>query len=313
MRFLIIGAGGLGGYFGARLVQAGQDVTFLLRDRRAGQIAQNGLVVRSPMGDVTLRDIQTVSRAELSARGADATPFDVVIVGCKAYDLDDTMASFAPAVGPDTMILPVLNGFSHVQVLQQRFGAANVIGGYCMISAALDGEGNVIHYNKGHKLAFGEWDGPVTPRVQALADAMSGGNFESVLSTRIQGEMWEKWVQIATLAGMTCLMRGAVGTIIQSGGELFVSTLLDECLSIARANGQTPTEATVKRIHAVATDPESPMTASMCKDLERGGQVEADHLIGDLIARRPAGAASPTMLDVVFLHLKTYERRRAAV
>jgi len=147
-----------------------------------------------------------------------------------------------------------------------------------------------------------------------LSDAMVGANIENVLSPRIQGEMWEKWVQIATLAGMTCLMRGAVGTIIQSGGEAFVSALFDECLAIARANGQDPAETIIKRIRSVATDPESTMTASMCKDLERGAQVEAQHLIGDLIARRPAtaAAAAPTMLDLVFLHLKTYERRRAS-
>lgn len=318
MRFLIIGAGGLGGYFGARLVQNAADVTFLLRERRAGQIAANGLSVRSALGDVTLRDVRTVSRAQLAERGADASPYDVILVGCKAYDLDDTMASFAPAVGPDTMILPILNGMSHVQALQQRFGPVNVLGGYCKISVALDADGTVVHYNTGHQLAFGEWNGDVTPPVQALADAMAGANFNGTLSSRIQGEMWEKWVQIATLAGMTCLMRGPVGTIIESGGEAFASALCDECLSIAVANGQQPSDEVVRRIRRTATDPTSTVTASMCKDLERGAQVEAQHLIGDLIARRPAHAtsltvATPTLLDVVFLHLKTYERRRLAV
>ena len=150
MRFLVVGAGALGGYFGGRLLAAGGDVTFLLRPGRAAQIARNGLVIRSGAGDLTLPSPPRVLAEDIGA------PYDVVIVGCEAYDLAQTMESFAPAVGPDTAILPVLNGMRHLDQLAARFGGDKVLGGYCMISATLDAEGTVVHFGDMHGLSFGE-------------------------------------------------------------------------------------------------------------------------------------------------------------
>jgi 2-dehydropantoate 2-reductase len=304
MRILVVGAGALGGYFGGRLLEAGQDVTFLLRPRRAAALARNGLIVRSPLGDLHLPAPPYVT--------ADAVggPYDVVIVGCKAYDLDDTMASFAPAVGADTAILPLLNGMGHMDRLAARFGRERVLGGWCMISAALDQHGVVQHFNDMHGLSYGEQDGSRSARIDAIEAAFADANFAARASDRILQEMWEKWVFIASLAGLTCLMRGTVGDVVAAGAGDIGLAMLDEANAIAASQGFAPRAEATERSRRALTMPGSPMTASMFKDIERGAPTEGDHLIGDLLARSGDPARFP-MLRVADAHLKTHAARRA--
>jgi 2-dehydropantoate 2-reductase len=183
MRILVVGAGALGGYFGGRLKEASRDVSFLVRPRRAEQLAKSGLVVRSTKGDINIAAPQTVLSENLRA------PFDLILLSCKAYDLQGAMDSFAPAVGADTAILPLLNGMKHMDLLAARFGAGAVLGGQCIISATLDGEGRVLHLNDLHFVSFGEQNGAKTQRVTAIAAAFSGAKFDSQLSTAILQEM----------------------------------------------------------------------------------------------------------------------------
>jgi 2-dehydropantoate 2-reductase len=304
MRFLVVGAGALGGYFGGRLLDAGEDVTFLLRPRRAAQLAKTGLVVKSPHGNVHLPAPPSVQSADI------AGPYDVVIVGCKAYDLAETMESFAPAVGPGTAILPVLNGVRHLDDLAQRFGKERILGGLCMISAALDDEGAVLHLSDVHGLTYGELDGSRSARVNALQAAFGKARFDAVASDRILQDMWEKWVLIASAAGMTCLMRAAVGDIVRAGAADLSLGMVDECAAIAARNGFALRPAALERAHAIVTAPDSLMTASMFKDIERGSPIEADHIVGDLLQRGGAGH-SLSLLRVAYAHLKAYEVRRA--
>lgn len=309
MRILIVGAGALGGYFGARLLQAQQDVTFLLRPGRAAQLQHTGLVVHSAFGDLALPPPPHVLAEQLDQ------PYDVVIVACKAYDLEHTMTSFAPAVGPATMILPLLNGIGHLGQLAARFGEPHVLGGLCLIAATLDADGAVHHLNDVHKLEFGERDGSTSARVQALAAVFALAAFDSEASAEIMQDMWEKWVFIAAAAGITCLMRGSVGDIIAGGGLDLVKTLLAECGSIARANGYAPRPSATARALKVLTDADSTLTASMLRDMRHGGAIEAEQIIGDLISRgRNKNQMPMSMLRVVYAHLKTYEaaRTRAA-
>lgn len=212
MKTLIVGAGALGGYFGARLLAAGKDVHFLVRERRQQQLATRGLAVRSPRGDLTIPDPPTV-RAEQIAEHA-----DIVVVACKAYDLDATMDSFAPAVGPHTVLLPLLNGMAHIDRLSARFGAGKVLPGLCFISASLSDDGSVLHHGAMEQIVFGERDGGRSERVDAIVAAWSPPGFELVASEQIVQEMWEKWVFIAALAGLTTLMRAAVADIMQADG-----------------------------------------------------------------------------------------------
>ncbi len=303
IRILVVGAGAIGGYFGGRLLEAGRDVTFLVRPRRAGELSANGLVIRSPFGNATISKPPTVLAEKLSGS------FDLVLLSCKAYDLDGAIASFAPAVGPDTAILPLLNGMRHMDVLDNRFGPAHVLGGQCFIAATLNEQREIVHLNDAHDLSFGERDGARSARAEAIALAFSSANFKTRFSEIIVQEMWEKWVFIATSAGITSLMRAAVGDIVAAGGAYLAMTLLDECAAIAGREGFPPRPEPKERVRAMLTAAGSLLTASMLRDIERGGAIEADHIVGDLLWRGEEGA-NP-LLRIVYAHLKAYEARRA--
>lgn len=304
MKWLVVGAGAIGGYFGGRLLQAGRDVTFLLHARRQEQLKSTGLSIASPFGAAHLADPPTVRAEQLGA------PCDVVLVSCKAYDLASAMDAFAPAVGPQTAILPLLNGLSHVAALQRRFGADHVLGGMCVISVALDEAGAVRHLNQAHRLVWGELDGQRTPRIDAIQREFAGVAFDAQWSDNVQQEMWEKWVLIATVAGATCLMRAAVCDIVTAGDRDFIVRLFEECSGVAAANGFAPRPEARERMLAFATNPESTLTASMMKDMERGARIEGEHIIGELIAHAGAGAAALRLLPLVHTHLRAYEARR---
>jgi 2-dehydropantoate 2-reductase len=251
MRVLVVGAGAIGGYFGGRLLEAGRDVTFLVRPRRAAELARTGLVIRSQFGDVDLPVPPMVTEDTLRE------PFDIVLLSCKAYDLDDAMAAFAPAVGPQTVILPLLNGIRHLDALKARFGANHVLGGQCLISAVLDPNGHIVHLSDSHSLSFGERDGLRSAHVEAIAAVLSSAGFEARPSEAILQEMWEKWVFIATAAGITCLMRASVGDIVAANGAGLATALLEECAAIAARAGFPPRENSLQRSRALFTTPGS--------------------------------------------------------
>lgn len=305
MRYLVVGAGALGGYFGGRLLEAGHDVTFLLRPGRARALQQTGLVVKSRFGDLALPP-----PPYLLAESIPGT-FDVVIVACKAYDLAGTMSSFAPAVGTETAILPLLNGMRHLDDLKSRFGTNNVLGGLCVISATLDAAGEIRHLNDLHALTFGELDGASSDRVEKMQRDFSVAKFDGRSTSQILQEMWEKWVFIATAAGLTCLMRASIGDIVEAGATDLSLQLLEECREIATANGFAPGASSIERFRSAVTAAGSPLTASMLKDIERGAPVEADHVVGDLLARARHEPPRASLLRVAYAHLKAYEARRA--
>jgi len=304
MRILVVGVGALGGYFGGRLMAAGRDVTFLVRTRRAAQLAKIGLVIRSPCGDLNLPKPPTVTAENLRE------PFDLILLSCKAYDLDGAMHSFAGAVGPKTVILPLLNGMKHMDLLGARFGAGAVLGGQCLISATLDPEGRILHLNNLHLLSFGEQNGAKSARAEPIAAALSGAGFDSHLSSAILQEMWEKWAFIAAAAGIGCLMRGAFGDIVAAGAGHFGTELFAECCAIAAANGFPPGGAAIERSRGMITASGSPIAPSMLRDIERGAPIEADHIVGDLLDRGGHAADRFPLLQIAFAHLKTYEARR---
>ena len=304
MRTLIVGAGALGGYFGARLMQADRDVTFLVRPRRAAQLAKTGLVVKSKLGDAHFPSPPIVLAENI------AGPYDLILVGCKAYDLAPTMESFAPAVGPGTAVLPYLNGMKHIDSLSERFGKERIIGGLALISATLDDQGIVLHLNEAHTLTYGELDGASTPRMAAIAQAFAGANFDARTSHTIVHELWEKWVFIASLAGTTCLMRALIGDVERAGAADIALGIFEECSAIAASQGHPPRTAAVERGRTMVSTPGSTLAASMMKDIERGGKIEGEQIIGDLLSRGRAAGVETPLLRVVHAHLKSYEARR---
>jgi 2-dehydropantoate 2-reductase len=306
MRILVVGAGAIGGYFGGRLLQAGRDVTFLVRPRRAAELADAGLVIKSPNGDVTQKNPPTVQADTLTEQ------FDVVLLSCKAFDLDDAIKSFAPAVGPQTSIIPLLNGMSHLDVLDQKFGRERVLGGLCAIAVTLNDKREVVQLAPMQSLNFGERDGQKSDRVRAISETFASGNFGSVASENILQEMWEKWVFLASLAASTSLMRTSVGIILAvPGGKDFMLGMLDECSAVASAEGHAPSGPFFQRTRGMLTADGSQMTASMFRDIKAGAPVEADHVIGDMIARGDAAKVPVPKLRTAYTHLKAYEKQRA--
>jgi|SRR5271166_2279216 len=301
MRILVVGAGSTGGYFGGRLAQAGRDVTFLVRPARAEHLRETGLQIVSPHGDVTL----TPKLVTAAAIGA---PFDVVLLTVKAFALDPALDDMAPAVGSETMILPVLNGMKHVDRLRDRFGEGAVIGGACKVAAAIDERGRIVQFTGLQDFTYGEMNGSATPRIKALDAVMQGAGFDARLSPAITREMWEKWVLLAALGGINCLMRGAIGEIEAApGGAEFALAFLDEVVSVVRMVGEAPSEAAVAGAKAMLTTKGSPATSSMYRDLQSGARIEADQIIGDLLDRgRRAGVTTP-LLAVAYTHLAIYQ------
>jgi len=306
MRILVIGAGATGGYFGGRLLQHGRDVTFLVREARAAALARDGLRIRSPKGDADIAAPPTLLARDLRE------PFDLILLSCKAYGLAQAIDDFAPAVGPHTAILPILNGMRHLDVLEARFGADKVLGGQCVIAATLDGDGAIRHLNATHGLTFGERDGADTARMRAIAATLSGAGFDARPSGAVLQEMWNKWVFLATLAGITCLMRAPVGDIVAApGGSEAVLALLEACRATAERAGHAPDEAALQRARDMLTEAGSTLTASMLRDLEHGYPIEADHVIGDMLSRSGGRPGDGSLLAVVYAQLKAYEAGRA--
>src|SRR6202171_5628860 len=259
MRILVVGAGAIGGYFGGRLLQAGRDVAFVVRPRRAAELADAGLVIKSPNGDVTLKNPPTVQADKLTQK------FDVVLLGCKAFDLDDAIRSFAPAVGAQTAIIPLLNGMRHLDVLDESFGNDRVLGGQCGIAVTLDEHRHVVQLTPVFQsLTFGERDGTMSKRVRDIAETFAAGNIGSQASENIMQDMWEKWVLLATIAGSTSLMRAPVGLILAApGGRDFMLGVRDECSAVAKAADYAPREALVTRLTGMLTTEGWTLTASM--------------------------------------------------
>lgn len=305
MRILVLGAGAVGGYFGGRLAEAGADVTFLVRPGRARQLAERGLVVRSRFGDIE-RPVPTVGRDDIPG------PFDLVILTCKAYDLADAMEAVAPAVGPESAVLPLLNGLAHMEALDARFGAERVLGGICHIAATMTAEGEIRHLNPLQVLTLGPRAGGPSPLCAAVADLLKDTPVKVVVSDAILLNMWEKFVLLASMAAMTCLMRGAVGDIVAAEeGEAVTLETLDECVRVATAAGYAPRDKVLEQTRALQTERGSTFAASMLRDIEKGGPIEGDHIVGDMLGRaRALGVATPN-LRLAYCHLQAYQARRA--
>ena len=306
MKILIVGAGSTGGYFGARLMQAGRDVTFLVRPARAAALRGTGLQVLSPLGNFGVVP-------KLVQAGEIDQPFDVVLVTVKAFGLSGAIEDFAPAVGPHTMILPVLNGMKHVDDLQARFGAERVVGGVCRVSTTLDAQGRIVHLAPLHELMYGELDGRSSARIEALHAFMSDAGFDAKLSTHIAQDLWNKWILLATLGGICALARGNVGEIAATdGGGDFVRAFFAEAVAVAAAAGFAPSPQAGDFTLGVLTAAGSPLTSSMYRDLMAGERVEVDQILGDLRARARRANVPTPLISAAFIQLDIHQRRRAA-
>lgn len=303
MRFLILGAGATGGFFGARLVEAGADVTFLVRERRAAHLKADGLVLSGPQGTLRI-PVNVIVRAE------PGDSYDVVILSCKAYDLVPAIEAVGAAVGPGSTVLPLLNGLAHYRALDERFGEGRVLGGLCHLAATLAPSGEIQQLFPINSLTFGERRGGRSPRCDALHSVLGRIRSDVRYSENLMFDAWEKWVMLAALAGMTCLMRGSVGDIVAAQGRELTETLLDECARIAARSGYPIPEGRLAQTRALLTQPGATFTASMLRDIERAGPTEGEHILGDLLKRARELGVSTALLPIAYTHLQVYELRR---
>jgi 2-dehydropantoate 2-reductase len=305
MRLLVVGAGSTGGYFGGRLAEAGADVTFLVRAARAAQLRESGLRIVSPRGDVTLNP-------QLITAGAVSQPYDAVLLAVKGFQLEAALEEIAPAIGPETMILPVLNGMRHMDILARRFSLQNLVGCALKVATVLEDDGRVVQLGPGQDLAYGELDGSLSSRIQALDAFMHQADLGARLSATIAREMWEKWVLLAALGAITCLMRGTIGDIEACPeGASFALRLLDEVTSIITTVGERPSEAFIDAARGQLTAKGSAFASSMFRDVQRGRPIEVEEIIGDLLGRgSTAGIAAP-LLSCAYIHLLVYQNQLA--
>ncbi|MDJ0473158.1 ketopantoate reductase family protein [Pantoea eucalypti] len=304
MRILMAGAGATGGYFGARLIQAGQDVTFLVRERRYQQLQTHGLVLQTLQGTEKFQP-QLIQASTLKSH------YDLIIVTVKSFALDQVMDDITPAVGPATLIMPILNGMRHIATLQQRFGEDKVIGGLCKINATLGDQGEVIQMTPLHQLLYGALDGNNDARLQRVDAALRDCQVDTLFSDNIMHELWEKWLLLSTLGAVCCLARGNTQQILTSrGGEALLQGVFTEILSVITAEGYQPRPAVTARIFELLNNPATPMTSSMYRDLTQGSDIEADQVIGDLLLRAKRNGLATPLLNAVDVNLQVYLQQR---
>ncbi|MBL0387742.1 ketopantoate reductase family protein [Tumebacillus sp. ITR2] len=304
MRFLVVGAGAVGGYFGGRLVQKGEDVTFLVRPGRRSQLEKTGLVIESLHGDWA-SDVKTL------VAGEKAEPFDVVLLSVKAYHMEQIVEELRPYVSEQTLVMPLLNGYQHFEDLWAAFGQERVLGGVCFISTTLDAEGRIVHTSPRHDVTFGEWSGGRSARVEKVLEHMSGAEFNVVLSENAQRDVWHKYIFIAVMSGITSLFRSSIGPIMaDSHGHATCKRLLAEIVEITKAAGAPASEDVEELTYKGILNTPAPMKASMLLDLEKGLSVETDHIHGYLLSlaeKHGRSTAEFPVLQAVHGVLRVYE------
>jgi 2-dehydropantoate 2-reductase len=347
MRILVVGAGAVGGFFGAKLAQAGRDVTFLVREQRAESLRADGLRVRPLKGDEFAIAARTVTAQQLAGSvgggdaggggaggGGDASggdsreeasatvegglprndAFDLVLLSVKSYALEQSLEDVAPAIGPGTVILPLLNGMRHIDMLRERFGAQHVIGGLCLVATQLDDDGAIRQVGPSGVISYGEFDGTVSERMLEIDAALAEAGFSTTLSRTIEHDMWEKWMMLAAGGALTTLLRAPVGPIIAApGGTAAATAIVDETFAVATAAGFAPREEARGRIVKTLTEPGSRFTTSMYRDLSQGRDVEADQVVGDLARRGRESAVDVTWLELAYTSLFVYRESLGAV
>lgn len=306
MRILILGAGGIGGLLGARLIEAGADVTFLVRDKRKGQLDEQGLHIESPFGNAKLA-VQAKLKSEIEPR------YDLVLLTCKAFDLPSAIDTIRPAMSGSTAVLPLLNGLAHIALLNQKFGERNVIGGTARMQVTLTPKGVVRQLNDWQTIAFGEQDGSSSQRVTDFKALLDKTPIEGKISPDIMRELWLKLVHLSTVAGMTCLMRANLGEIVRTPeGSALLKRFFETNARIAVHAGYGPDEKFTQTYRELFSKRHSLYEASMLRDLEKGGPIESEQILGFML-QKCREANQPDALHVAaYTHVKAYEQRRAA-
>lgn len=294
MRTLIVGAGATGGAIGARMLAAGRDVSFLVRDQRAAALRATGLVFRAPGEEIVWNPSLLTEVHET---------FDLVIVAVKAPAVKAVIEQIRPAVGPETLVVPLLNGMRHVDLLVEAFGD-RVLGGLIKIVGTIDAEGRVVQMTKLAWLTVGRLDGAAMP--DALVEELTVAGFRLTVSDDIGAGLWAKWSFIAAAGVVSCLFRGEVRDVLQAGGEPLILAAIAECEAVSAAAGHPVDAQAHQGSVSMLTEPGSRFTSSLYRDLLHGDAQEGEHILGDLAARaRQLGVATP-LLDATVVQVRAH-------
>jgi 2-dehydropantoate 2-reductase len=307
MRIAVMGAGGVGGYFGARLALAGQQVSFIARGAHLAAMRQGGLRIDSPLGALTVPDVRATDTPSTVG------PVDLVLFGVKLWDTAEAAAAIRPLLGPQTAVVSFQNGVVKDDILRDALGEAHVIGGVCYIAATIAEPGLIRHTGTMQKLVFGEYDGSLSPRVAAFHAACVEGGIDSEASPRIRQTIWEKFVFLVGLSATTATARVPIGVIRgHAQARAFLHDTMAEVVQVARAEGVVlPPDFAADRL-AFCDKLPATMTSSMHNDLERGSRLEVAWLSGD-VAARGARLGIPTPCNrAVFDLLSVHSQGRSA-
>ena len=300
MRVLVLGAGATGGYFGASLIETGAEVCFLVRPQRREQLQGDGLRIQTKARDQRY-DVRAVSDL------GDDLAWDLVLLSCKAYDLESAITAITPAVTYGARVLPLLNGLRHLDTLDQAFGADKVLGGLCHISVAMQTDGSIRQLGTLDRLTFGERPGQ-TALPRALRDSLLAMSVAVAHSDDIIAAMWGKFTLLAALAGITCLMRASIGEIVAvAGGQSLARRIHAECVEVARRSGYPIDDTSVAEAISLLTAAHSPLKASMLRDVERGHRSEVEHILGDMLARAESLGVDAPLLAAACTQLRIHE------
>ena len=307
MRILVMGSGGVGGYFGARLARSGCDVSFVARGRQLEAMRSEGLRVESLLGDIHLPHVQ------VSSDPADFGRVDLVLFGVKLWDTEEAARLLRPVMDEDTAIVSFQNGVMKDDMLMDVLGPGHVIGGVCYVAAAIVEPGLIRHTGTLQKLVFGEYDGRPSSRTSRFLDACLAAKIDAAVDFSIQRTIWEKYVFLVGLSGATSLARTPIGPLRSNPrARAFVHDLMQEVVQVGRAQGvDLPADFAADRLAFMDTLPAG-MSSSMHGDLERHNRLEVEWLSGDVVRRGgQMGIATPCN-RAVFDLLSVHAQGRAA-
>lgn len=303
MKVLVVGAGAVGGYFGARLVEKGVDVTFLVREARQKKLNEEGLIVQSIHGNIHIQKPKTILSSDSSNH------YDIILISTKAYHFMKAIDDIKSFTSNETVIIPMLNGIKHLDTLKKEFDINQIVGGLCFIESTVDLEGRIIQSSPTHEFVFGELSEADTERIIKIAELFSGTKATIRKSNKVLTDMWHKYMYISGFSGITSLFRSSIGPILESEyGLEIIEKLYAEIGAIMRA-ANAPIAHNIEQIQLnLVKKMDYTMKSSLQRDMEKMQQIEGNHLHGYLLQLAKEHQIPAPYLKMVFANLETYER-----
>lgn len=304
-RVLVVGAGATGGFFGAHLIRAERDVTFLVRPARAAALRSDGLRLSTARGETVLA-ARSATAAELD--GA----YDIVLLSVKADALPTALDDISPAVDGSTVVIPFLNGMDHIEAIDERF-PGRLLGGVVKVAAQLTADGVIAVSGPTASMEIGELTGEVSERARRAADVLNVEGYDFSLSAGILTSLWHKWVFISTVSVICCTATGTIGDVAAvPGGAEFAAAALEEAAAISKAAGHPLPAAQREWLQSFVTQAGSPFAPSLYRDVLDGRHTEVEAVLASFSAAASGFGIDTPLLNLAVMRLRLHNRRIAA-